>query len=92
VNWRLTSHGPDVERSASANVASVPAEPRGTRRVSLWDSDRTVPVFERRALATGQTLDGPALIEERETTIVIPPRWRAVVDPTACIIATPTEA
>ena len=92
VNWRLTAHGPDVERSASTNVASVPAEPRGTRRVSLWDSDRTVPVFERRALATGQTLDGPALIEERETTIVIPPRWRAVVDPTACIIATPTEA
>ena len=92
VNWRLTAHGPDVERSVPANTASTPGAPRGSREVTLWASARAVPVYERRTLATGQSLDGPALIEERETTIVIPPGWRAVVDRTACIIATPAEA
>jgi N-methylhydantoinase A len=31
---------------------------------------------------------GPALIEERETTVVLPPNWRAIVDDSGCIIAT----
>ena len=92
VNWRLTAHGPDVEKTAAANAATKPAAARGTRQVTLWEQARTVPVYDRAALATGQVLDGPALIEERETTVVIPPRWRAVIDRTACIIATPLEA
>jgi N-methylhydantoinase A len=49
-------------------------------------------VYERNALATGQSVNGPVLIEERETTIVIPPGWRALIDRTASIIATPLEA
>ena len=92
VNWRLTAHGPDVEKTAASNAATKPAAARGTREVTLWEQARTVPVYDRAALATGQVLDGPALIEERETTVVIPPRWRAVIDRTACIIATPLEA
>jgi len=35
-----------------------------------------------------QILSGPALIEERETTIVIPPEWRIVNDKVGCIVAT----
>jgi len=92
VNWRLTAHGPDVEKTAASNAATKPAAARGTRQVTLWEQARTVPVYDRATLATGQVLDGPALIEERETTVVIPPRWRAVIDRTACIIATPLEA
>ena len=92
VNWRLTAHGPDVEKTAASNAAAKPSAARGTRQVTLWEHARSVSVYDRATLATGQTLDGPALIEERETTIVIPPRWRAVIDRTACIIATPVEA
>jgi len=39
-------------------------------------------------LAQGQSIDGPAIIEERETTIIILPGWRATVDKTGCIMAT----
>ena len=92
VNWRLTAHGPDVERRTSGSPATRPGAPRSTRTVTLWDSAREVPVYERNALATGQSVNGPVLIEERETTIVIPPGWRALIDRTASIIATPLEA
>jgi len=33
-------------------------------------------------------LNGPAIIEERETTIVIPPGWKAGVDAYGCVVAT----
>ncbi|NDF37951.1 MAG: hypothetical protein EB140_03320 [Proteobacteria bacterium] len=44
-------------------------------------------VYDRDALAQGQAIDGPAIIEERETTVVLPPQWRAIVEPGGCIVA-----
>ena len=44
-------------------------------------------MYDRAALAAGQALEGPAIIEERETTIVLPPGWSAVVDQIGCIVA-----
>ena len=38
-------------------------------------------------LAAGQSVNGPAIIEERETTTVIPPDWTATVDKIGCIFA-----
>jgi N-methylhydantoinase A len=38
-------------------------------------------------LARGQVLAGPAIVEERETTIVLPLGWEAVVDDLGCIVA-----
>jgi N-methylhydantoinase A len=46
-----------------------------------------VPVYERNSLAEGQQIDGPVIIEERETTIVILPGWTAHVDAFGCIVA-----
>ena len=36
---------------------------------------------------TVHDLSGPALVEERETTVVLPPGWEAVVDEIGCITA-----
>ena len=46
-----------------------------------------VPVYDRGALAAGQTIAGPAIIEERETTTVLPPGWTATIDEIGCIVA-----
>ena len=43
------------------------------------------------SLAPGQEIPGPALIEERETTIVIPAGWTAALGDLSCIIATRGE-
>ena len=67
--------------------ARTPALPKGERAVPLWPEGRSVPLFDRAALSEGQVIKGPALIEERETTLVLPPGWTGVVDAIGCITA-----
>jgi N-methylhydantoinase A len=39
-----------------------------------------VPVYDRYRLAPGHTFEGPAIVEERESTMVVGPRGLARVD------------
>jgi N-methylhydantoinase A len=89
VTWRLTARGPRVPFHVAANLPATAGAPRGERPVHLWRSGEHVPVYDRATLAAGQALRGPAIIEERETTLVIPPGWRATVDRFGCVVATP---
>jgi N-methylhydantoinase A len=45
------------------------------------------PVYDRGALALGQRIAGPAIVEERETTLVVPRGWTAEVHPTGAVVA-----
>lgn len=56
------------------DAPSGTVEPKAKRRVIFDDSTRSdVPVYERRDLPTGLTLDGPAIVEEFDsTTLVLP--------------------
>ncbi|MFN0161867.1 MAG: hydantoinase/oxoprolinase family protein [Burkholderiales bacterium] len=92
VSWRLTVRGPEVPFHPAAATASVPGAPKGMRPVHLWQDNQAVPVYDRTALAAGQSVTGPAIIEERETTIVIPPGWRATTDEVGCVVATLEKA
>ncbi len=47
-------------------------EPAGWRSASLYDAEH---------LATGLTIDGPAIIAQRNATIVVEPGWRTVLTP-----------
>jgi N-methylhydantoinase A len=62
-----------------AHAPEAAGAPRCTRGVWFAGTNHHLdtPVFDRDALAIGQVLDGPALIEEWTTTIVVPPRWSA---------------
>jgi len=57
-----------------------PAVPRTHRQVyfSGWIS---TPIFDRRDLEPGMTFEGPAIIEQADTTTVIEPDMSARVDP-----------
>jgi N-methylhydantoinase A len=59
-----------------------PAEAKGLRRVFVRDGGGYVntPVFERDALAEGQVVPGPAIVEEWTTTIAVPSEWKAITD------------
>jgi N-methylhydantoinase A len=90
VNWRLTCRGPTILRAANASLAQVPGQSKGARRVHLGNArapSLDCAVYDRHALACGQEISGPALIEERETTTFIPAGWSATIDATACIMA-----
>jgi N-methylhydantoinase A len=59
----------------------VPAQPHENRIAYFVGSEATeVPVYRRSALAPGAVIDGPAVIEEKTSTIVLYPGQRARVD------------
>jgi N-methylhydantoinase A len=88
VSWRLVATGPLASRDSKIDLKREPAKPIRTRSARFNGDDVQAPVYARRELAQGQSIDGPAIIEERETTIIILPGWRAKVDKTGCIMAT----
>ena len=62
---------------------------KGTRRAYFPEADGFVecPVFDRYALAQGMVIDGPALIEEHEATLVIGIGDRVTLDSFGNLIA-----
>ncbi|MEM0934334.1 MAG: hydantoinase/oxoprolinase family protein [Pseudomonadota bacterium] len=54
-------------------------EPRAIRRVHSQDW-RDVPVYDRADIGSGATLDGPAIVEQPDTTVLILAGWQAVAD------------
>ena len=46
----------------------------------MADLKRTVPVLDRKSLATGYEKDGPAIVIEKVATSWIAPGWRMRVD------------
>ncbi len=65
---------------------------KGSRLCHLEAGSGTdIPVFDRYALSPGWSVAGPALIEERDTTILIPPGMAAQVAPSFDLIAETTS-
>jgi N-methylhydantoinase A len=87
VTWRVTARGPIIPFNRAMILPSAPGQPKATRAVHAWSDRLRVPVYDRSALASGQTVAGPAIVEERETTTVLPPGWSATIDQIGCIVA-----
>jgi N-methylhydantoinase A len=83
VNCRVVGVG-RVPRPAPAAVPRGPSDSRpaeaGARVVWLDDQRVRVGVYDGERLAPGMVLAGPALVERRDTTILVPPGGRAEVD------------
>src|SRR5260221_13179083 len=78
VNWKIAAAGPpppmaDAYRPAAETTARVAR--KGSRQAYVPEARGYIdcPVYDRYALKAGSTLDGPALVEERESTCVIGP-------------------
>ncbi len=85
VSWRIVARGPEPRGAAPPPPTGGTATPRAHRAVAL-DGAAEWPVFDRAALPVGARIQGPAIIEERETTIVLPRGWVAHVHATGAII------
>jgi N-methylhydantoinase A len=88
VSWRLTAQGPDIAFEPAPMLARTPGAPKAERSIPLWPEAGPAKVYDRSALALGQSVLGPAIIEERETTIVLPPHWSGEVNALGCVVAT----
>ena len=87
VSWRVTAIGPAADRKSDVDLSAEPGKAKATRRAVFRSGPVDVPVFDRSALALDQSVAGPAIIEERETTIIILPGWTATVDALGAIVA-----
>jgi N-methylhydantoinase A len=81
INWRLVASGPKprLEPRLDQQAVGRTAPPRQAYFPDLGGFVET-PVYDRYALTAGSMLEGPAIVEERESTLVIGARGRARVD------------
>ena len=81
---KLSVAGPGTASGKPTPKARRPVHFRG---VGLVECD----IFERSALHTGQTIEGPAIIEQKDSTTVLPPNWTAATDTHGHLILTMRE-
>jgi N-methylhydantoinase A/oxoprolinase/acetone carboxylase beta subunit len=96
VNWRISVAGPrpDFEHLPARLLQrhdSVGAPPgaRPRSRSALFDGAAgfvPTPVYQRHLLAADFSAAGPAIIEEAESTTVVPPGWSAAVSADGCLL------
>lgn len=77
VNCRVTA---TVDREVPPIDYQVSGDPvKGTREATYDDGVYETPVYHRERLPPGRTIDGPAVIEQDESTVVIPSAWNVRV-------------
>ena len=83
MTWRVRVMGPAPTVDVSVRrPRRPPGAARKARRKAWFVESGFVPVevFDRYLLAPGETVNGPAVIEETESTVVIGPGGRGTVD------------
>jgi N-methylhydantoinase A len=81
LNVRATGVTPKAELRRHGRAVNG-AGPRDTRLVVFDGSAKAVetPVFARAALSAGTAIEGPAVIDQLDSTTLVPPGVRAEVD------------
>lgn len=81
ISFRVLCSGPKPEISLSGTGGGSTREAlKGYRKAWFDDGEVSMAVYDRYALIPGTRIEGPAVIEERESTTLIPPGDRAEVD------------
>ncbi len=91
ISWRVIASGPRPTVRMSVPSAGSADALKARRPVYFpeWEEHRPVPVFDRYLLNAGTDLQGPAIIEERESTTVVGPGARIEVDMARNLVITP---
>ena len=88
INIRSTIIGrvrkPQMARIGRANGA---VRPRGMRRVRYDDMTLEAAVLDRADLLAGARFEGPAIVEQYDTTTFVTPGWTVAVDAFGNLIA-----
>jgi N-methylhydantoinase A len=89
INWRATIAGatpalrPFALNDAARAAGGVAAAQKSTRKAYFAEAQGYIdtPVYDRYALRVRDSLCGPAIIEERESTTIVGPHTSVAVDP-----------
>ncbi|MHB8499760.1 MAG: hydantoinase/oxoprolinase family protein [Candidatus Acidiferrales bacterium] len=82
MTWRVRVLGPSRALADHLPEAGAPEPLKGTRRIWSPENGEFVeaPVLDRYLLRPGYTIEGPAIVEERESTAVMGAGARGTVD------------
>jgi len=87
INWRVVSSGPkpNVQLTVEANDAdahSVSGAIKGQRDAWFPECDgfHSTHVYDRYRLSPGMRFTGPAIVEERESTVIVGPGAKCQID------------
>jgi N-methylhydantoinase A len=83
----VTARGATPDRAASVPVANEETPEPTSRTVYLRGKPAEVAVYPRAALRRGETIAGPVIIEERETTVFVLPDWSLDLHENGSLIA-----
>jgi N-methylhydantoinase A len=92
INWRVVSSGPRPELElAAVALEETSRPPQGARLAYFATLGGFVetPVYDRYALRPGTRFEGPAIVEERESTLVVGPGQQVEVTPELALSVTP---
>jgi N-methylhydantoinase A/oxoprolinase/acetone carboxylase beta subunit len=91
LNWRVTVSAAAPPLDLLLRPASAGEALKGERLAWFPEADGFLPtpVFDRYALAAGTVLAGPAIVEERESTLVVGPGARLSVDAFGTLVVEP---
>ena len=82
----VIGHLPRPPQPELQGPANPPAAVPESLRPMLFSADgdwQSTAVFNGNRLLPGQTVQGPCVIEEDTTNIVVPPGWQATLEPSA---------
>jgi len=86
VTWRVWAQGPipefDLKGSRSDPIKEDGTSSKGTRKVYFPEKKTTIEtgVYDRYRLKPGDRFNGPAIVEERESTVVAGPESNCHID------------
>ena len=75
------------------NLRENPEPAPTTVRSAIFEDGKVyeTPIHDRSALSDGHTLQGPIIVEQFDTTTVVPPDWHVSVDAYANLVIEPKE-
>ena len=85
ITWRVEVSAPRpeiIQEETGGDPRALDEARKGKREIYLPEKDgfAAVPVYDRYRLDPGAAFDGPAVVEERESTVIVGPDSRAEVD------------
>lgn len=89
VNWRVVVSGPALDMSDLMSKQTSAEESPATKRPVIFDAEEgaiDTPVYQRYGLPKRFEGVGPVIIEEAESTTVVPPGWRLSQDESGCLV------
>lgn len=95
VNWRVVVSGPTLDvadvtlQRQTTSLSGNGLDDQPPTRPVLFDAEMgavATPVYGRYGLAVGFAADGPAIVEEAESTTVVLPGWQVRLDGTGCLV------